>query len=48
MQKIADADERKVPAVIDDPSTLSQISEALGQAGYTMKRESQISQPTAV
>jgi propionyl-CoA synthetase len=34
MQKIADSQEYKMPATIDDPATLSEIEEALRMVGY--------------
>ncbi len=34
MQKIADAEEWKMPATIDDPTILEEIAEALGSIGY--------------
>jgi len=34
MSKIADGDEFKMPATIDDPAILDEIREALGRAGY--------------
>ncbi len=37
MQKIADGQEYKVPATIDDPAILPEIAEALGGVGYGRK-----------
>ena len=37
MQKIADGDYYKTPATIEDPSALTQVSEALSQVGYAKK-----------
>jgi propionyl-CoA synthetase len=37
MQKIADGLEHKVPATIDDPAILPEITEALVVLGYTKK-----------
>ena len=37
MQKIADAEDYKMPATIDDPAILGEISEALGRIGYAKK-----------
>ena len=34
MQKIADGEEYKVPATIDDPAILTEITSALGEIGY--------------
>ena len=34
MQKIADGEEHKVPATIDDPAILDEITLALGNLGY--------------
>jgi propionyl-CoA synthetase len=39
MQKIADGHDYKVPATIDDATTLSDISELLTQAGYATHRK---------
>jgi propionyl-CoA synthetase len=37
MKKIADGEAYRVPATIDDPAILDEISEALAQIGYTKK-----------
>ena len=37
MQKIANGDDYKMPATIDDPTVLSEIVEALNQIGYAKK-----------
>jgi propionyl-CoA synthetase len=37
MQKIADGEDYKVPATIDDSSTLIEIAEVLRRAGYANK-----------
>ena len=34
MQKIADGDEYRMPATIDDPDILTEITSALGEIGY--------------
>ena len=34
MQKIADGEEFKVPATIDDPAIVTEIAAALGEIGY--------------
>ena len=34
MKKIADGEEYKIPATIDDPEILAEISTALGEIGY--------------
>ena len=34
MQKIANGEEYKMPATIDDPVSLDEIAEALGRVGY--------------
>lgn len=34
MRQLADGDEVKIPATIDDPAILDEISQALGQVGY--------------
>ena len=34
MQKIADGEEYKVPATIDDPDIVTEIAAALGEIGY--------------
>jgi propionyl-CoA synthetase len=34
MQKIADSEEYKTPATIDDPEILVEIEQALAQVGY--------------
>ncbi len=34
MQKIADGEEYKVPATIDDPAILTEIAAVLGEIGY--------------
>jgi propionyl-CoA synthetase len=39
MQKIADGDDYKIPATIDDSTSLSEIAEALSQVGYGRKLE---------
>ncbi len=39
MQKIADNEEYKVPATIEDPAVLSEIAEALGTIGYAQARK---------
>jgi len=39
MQKIAAGDDYKIPATIDDASTLTQVREALSQVGYAKKHE---------
>jgi len=38
IQKIADNKEYKIPATIDDPSTLHEIEEALNRIGFPKKR----------
>jgi len=38
MQKIADNQDWKMPATIDDPAILSEIAETLGQVGYAKGR----------
>ena len=38
MQKIADGQEYKIPATIDDSSTLTQIAEVLRRVGYGLKQ----------
>jgi propionyl-CoA synthetase len=38
MQKIADGQEYKIPATIDDPSALSGIAEELHRVGYAKKQ----------
>jgi propionyl-CoA synthetase len=38
MQKIADGDDYKMPATIDDSTALTEVTEALNQAGYAQKR----------
>ncbi|MNL43930.1 propionyl-CoA synthetase [compost metagenome] len=40
MQKIADGQEWKMPATIDDPGSLPEISEALRTAGYALNATS--------
>jgi len=40
MQKIADGQEYKVPATIDDSSTLQEIDEALRRVGFAVKQGS--------
>ena len=43
MQKIADGEDYKTPATIDDPSALTEVREALTQVGYGSKQhESQL------
>jgi propionyl-CoA synthetase len=37
MKKIADGEEYKMPATIDDPSILGEISDALSSIGYARK-----------
>ncbi len=39
MQKIADGDDYKMPATIDDSAALTGVTEALSQAGYARKHE---------
>jgi propionyl-CoA synthetase len=39
MQKIADGQDYKMPATIDDPAILPEIAEALTVLGYTKKVE---------
>jgi len=39
MQKIAAGDDYKIPATIDDVSTLTEVREALSQVGYAKKHE---------
>ena len=39
MQKIADGEEWKMPATIDDPVVLDEIKQALGKVGYAQRRE---------
>ncbi|SFD23943.1 propionyl-CoA synthetase [Tropicimonas isoalkanivorans] len=41
MQKIADSEEYKMPATIDDPAILDEITAALRDAGYAKVREPQ-------
>ena len=41
MQKIADGDAYRMPATIDDSTVLTEVTEALNQAGYAKKRASQ-------
>jgi propionyl-CoA synthetase len=38
MQKIADGDDYKIPATIDDPGALTEVTEALSQVGYAKKK----------
>lgn len=38
MKKIADAEEYKLPATIDDPAILSEIADALSSIGYALKK----------
>jgi len=38
MQKIADGNDYKMPATIDDSSTLTEITKALSQVGYAKKQ----------
>jgi len=38
MKKIADGQEYGVPATIDDPAILGEITEALGAKGYAKQR----------
>jgi len=38
MQKIADGQEYKVPATIDDSSTLTEIADVLRRVGYATKQ----------
>ena len=38
MQKIADGQDYKTPATIDDPAILPEIAEALGGVGYAAPR----------
>jgi propionyl-CoA synthetase len=40
MQKIADGEDYKIPATIDDPSTRNEVSETLARVGYADNRES--------
>jgi len=40
MQKIADAEDYKMPATIDDPDILPEIEEALEGIGLAKKRSS--------
>jgi propionyl-CoA synthetase len=37
MQKIADGDDYRMPANIDDATALTEVTEALNQAGYAKK-----------
>jgi propionyl-CoA synthetase len=39
MQKIAAGDDYRIPATIDDASTLAEVREALSQVGYAKKHE---------
>jgi propionyl-CoA synthetase len=39
MRRIADGEEVTVPATIDDPSILDEISEALELVGYAAREE---------
>ena len=39
MQKIADGDDYKTPATIDDAGALTEVREALKQVGYAKNRE---------
>ena len=39
MQKIADGDDYKMPATIDDSTALTEVAEALSQVGYAKKHE---------
>jgi propionyl-CoA synthetase len=48
MQKIADGDDYKIPATIDDPSTLKEVREILDQVGYAKKRDSHLTKRSAV
>ncbi len=41
MQKIADGDDYKMPATIDDPIPLNAVAEALNQVGYAKKHAGQ-------
>ena len=40
MRKIADSEPYKVPATIDDPTSLAEIEQALKQIGYALKAAS--------
>ena len=40
MQKIADSEEYRMPATIDDPAILDEIESALGEIGYARKKQS--------
>lgn len=44
MQRIADGDDYKIPATIDDLGALTEVREALCQVGYAKKRESQLTE----
>lgn len=48
MQKIADGDDYKIPATIDDPSTLNEVREILNQVGYAKRRDSHPTKQSAV
>jgi propionyl-CoA synthetase len=48
MQKIADGDDYKIPATIDDPSALSEVTKALSQVGYARKHQSQLAKGSIV
>ena len=39
MQKIADGDDYKIPATIDDSTALTEVAGALSQVGYAKKHE---------
>jgi len=43
MQKIADGKDYKIPATIDDSSTLTDIAEALRRVGYAKESPSSVS-----
>jgi propionyl-CoA synthetase len=38
MQRIADGNEYKMPATIDDSSALTEVAKALSQVGYAKKQ----------
>jgi len=45
MQKIADGNDYKIPATIDDSSTLTEVAKALNQVGYAQKRGANSASP---
>src|SRR5205809_5704285 len=47
MQKIADGQDYKLPATIDDSSVLNEIAMALGEVGYAKKQGASAVSPTS-